>query len=85
MKTLIPLFVYALVPAAALVYQQVKEKCGSNIALSGHSLSGGLTSVMAVWIDRLTGALADTQLDRPNFRHKRRRLAAYKVSRELRA
>ena len=37
---------------AALVYQQVKEKYGSNITLSGHSLGGGLASVMAVWFDR---------------------------------
>ncbi|MDO9234413.1 MAG: DUF2974 domain-containing protein [Aquabacterium sp.] len=31
---------------AALVYCQVKEEYGSNITLSGHSLGGGLASVM---------------------------------------
>jgi hypothetical protein len=37
---------------AALVYQQTKEKYGSNITLSGHSLGGGLASVMATWFNR---------------------------------
>ena len=37
---------------AALVYQQVKQKYGNNITLTGHSLGGGLASVMAVWFDR---------------------------------
>ena len=37
---------------AALVYQQTKEKYGPNITLSGHSLGGGLASVMATWFDR---------------------------------
>jgi Ca2+-binding RTX toxin-like protein len=37
---------------AALVYQQTKERYGSNITLTGHSLGGGLASVMATWFDR---------------------------------
>ncbi len=37
---------------AALVYQQIKGKYGSNITLSGHSLGGGLASVMATWFNR---------------------------------
>lgn len=37
---------------AALAYQQTKEKYGSNITLSGHSLGGGLASVMATWFNR---------------------------------
>ena len=37
---------------AALVYQQVKQTYGSNITLSGHSLGGGLASVMATWFNR---------------------------------
>ncbi|WP_096696135.1 VCBS domain-containing protein [Polaromonas sp. AER18D-145] len=37
---------------AALVYQQVKQTYGGNITLSGHSLGGGLASVMATWFNR---------------------------------
>ncbi len=37
---------------AALVYQKVKQTYGSNITLSGHSLGGGLASVMATWFNR---------------------------------
>ncbi|MDP2066329.1 MAG: calcium-binding protein [Burkholderiaceae bacterium] len=37
---------------AALVYQQVRQTYGSNITLSGHSLGGGLASVMATWFNR---------------------------------
>lgn len=40
------------IPNAALVYQQVKEKYGGNITLSGHSLGGGIASVLAVWFNR---------------------------------
>jgi VCBS repeat-containing protein len=38
--------------AAALAYLDAKQKYGSNISLTGHSLGGGLASVMAVWFDR---------------------------------
>ncbi len=37
---------------AALVYQQTKAKYGPNITLSGHSLGGGLASIMATWFNR---------------------------------
>jgi Ca2+-binding RTX toxin-like protein len=42
---------------AALAYQQVLQNygvdsAGSNITLSGHSLGGGLASVMATWFNR---------------------------------
>jgi Lipase (class 3) len=37
---------------AALVCQQVKAKYGSNITLSGHSLGGGLASIMSTWFNR---------------------------------
>ena len=45
------------VPNAALAYQQVLDKygvddAGSNITFSGHSLGGGLASVMATWFNR---------------------------------
>ncbi|MCL4771821.1 MAG: hypothetical protein KJZ76_15985, partial [Burkholderiaceae bacterium] len=40
------------VPNAALVYQKVRQKYGTNITLTGHSLGGGLASVMAVWFNR---------------------------------
>ena len=34
------------------MYQHVKQTYGSNITLSGHSLGGGLASVMATWFNR---------------------------------
>ncbi|MDO9234415.1 MAG: DUF2974 domain-containing protein [Aquabacterium sp.] len=37
---------------AATAYRQAKQQYGSNITLTGHSLGGGLASVMAVWFDR---------------------------------
>jgi VCBS repeat-containing protein len=37
---------------AALLYQQVKSEQGPNITFTGHSLGGGLASLMAVWFDR---------------------------------
>ena len=37
---------------AALLYQRVKADLGGNISFTGHSLGGGLASVMAVWFDR---------------------------------
>jgi RTX calcium-binding nonapeptide repeat (4 copies)/Lipase (class 3) len=37
---------------AALVYLQAKQQYGSNITFTGHSLGGGLASIMAVWFDR---------------------------------
>jgi len=39
---------------AALLYERVQEKFGanSNISFTGHSLGGGLASLMAVWFDR---------------------------------
>jgi hypothetical protein len=37
---------------AAKLYQQVKAGEGGNISFTGHSLGGGLASVMAVWFDR---------------------------------
>ena len=37
---------------AALLYQRVKAEQGANITFTGHSLGGGLASVMAVWFDR---------------------------------
>ena len=45
------------VPAAALAYEKVLEKygtdiAGSNITFTGHSLGGGLASVMAIWYNR---------------------------------
>ena len=36
---------------AALAYVKAKEAYGSNITFTGHSLGGGLASVMAVWFD----------------------------------
>lgn len=37
---------------AAQLYQRVWSEKGGNIAFTGHSLGGGLASVMAVWFDR---------------------------------
>ncbi|MBI5907007.1 MAG: DUF2974 domain-containing protein, partial [Burkholderiales bacterium] len=37
---------------AALAYLTAKQAYGSNITLTGHSLGGGLASIMAVWFDR---------------------------------
>jgi RTX calcium-binding nonapeptide repeat (4 copies)/Lipase (class 3) len=37
---------------AALAYLQAKQQYGSNITFTGHSLGGGLASIMAVWFDR---------------------------------
>lgn len=38
--------------AAAKAYLDAKATYGSNITLTGHSLGGGLTSVVATWFDR---------------------------------
>ena len=38
--------------AAAKAYLDVKAAHGANITLSGHSLDGGLASVVATWFDR---------------------------------
>jgi Ca2+-binding RTX toxin-like protein len=40
------------VTKAALAYVQAQQQYGSNITFTGHSLGGGLASVMAVWFDR---------------------------------
>jgi Lipase (class 3) len=40
------------VSAAALVYARAKEQYGANITLSGHSLGGGLASIISVWFNR---------------------------------
>lgn len=37
---------------AAQIFEQTKEKYGANITLTGHSLGGGLASVMATWFNR---------------------------------
>lgn len=37
---------------AALAYLTATQQYGSNITLTGHSLGGGLASIMAVWFDR---------------------------------
>ena len=37
---------------AALFYEQVKAQYGSNITFTGHSLGGGLASVMGVWFGK---------------------------------
>jgi Lipase (class 3) len=37
---------------AAKFYQNIKAQYGSNITFTGHSLGGGLASVMAVWFNR---------------------------------
>jgi hypothetical protein len=39
---------------AAAVYLRIKERYGSavNVSFTGHSLGGGLASVMSVWFDR---------------------------------
>lgn len=37
---------------AAEFYQDIKKQHGENISFTGHSLGGGLASLMAVWFDR---------------------------------
>ncbi len=37
---------------AAIAYLQAKQTYGENISFTGHSLGGGLASIMAVWFDR---------------------------------
>lgn len=37
---------------AALAYLTANQQYGSNITFTGHSLGGGLASVMAIWFDR---------------------------------
>lgn len=37
---------------AALVYLQANQQYGANITFAGHSLGGGLASIIAVWFDR---------------------------------
>jgi pimeloyl-ACP methyl ester carboxylesterase len=37
---------------AAALYQQVRAVQGSNITFTGHSLGGGIASVMAVWFNQ---------------------------------
>ena len=37
---------------AALFYEQVKAQYGGNITFTGHSLGGGLASVMGVWFNK---------------------------------
>jgi Ca2+-binding RTX toxin-like protein len=37
---------------AALAYLRAKEQYGANITFTGHSLGGGLASMIAVWFDR---------------------------------
>jgi len=38
--------------AAAVVFAQAREQYGANITLTGHSLGGGLASIMSVWFNR---------------------------------
>lgn len=40
------------IKAAAENYQRVRRTYGDNITLTGHSLGGGVASVMAVWFNR---------------------------------
>jgi hypothetical protein len=40
------------VTKAAIAYLQAQQQYGSNITFTGHSLGGGLASVMAVWFNR---------------------------------
>jgi hypothetical protein len=40
------------VTSAATAYLQAKQQYGGDITLTGHSLGGGLASIMAVWFDR---------------------------------
>lgn len=38
--------------AAAVVFARAREQYGANITLTGHSLGGGLASIMSVWFNR---------------------------------
>ena len=40
------------VTSAALVYLQARDTYGDNITFTGHSLGGGLASIMSVWFNR---------------------------------
>ncbi len=40
------------VTKAAIAYLQARNQYGPNITFTGHSLGGGLASIMAVWFDR---------------------------------
>jgi Lipase (class 3) len=40
------------VTKASIAYLQAQQQYGSNITFTGHSLGGGLASIMAVWFDR---------------------------------
>ena len=43
---------------AALLYERVASEVGGNITFTGHSLGGGLASLMAVWFDRPASVFA---------------------------
>lgn len=53
---------------AALLYQRIKTAEGSNITFTGHSLGGGLASVIAVWFDRPAKVFAPTPSERAALR-----------------
>jgi len=48
---------------AALFYEQVKAQYGSNISFTGHSLGGGLASVMGVWFGKSATTFAQAPFE----------------------
>ncbi len=52
---------------AALFYEQIKADYGSNITFTGHSLGGGMASVMGAWFGRAATNFAQNNRGQTTF------------------